>query len=324
MIGHAGMFVLGAILLLLGTDSLAKGIASACARGAVAGHVHELASTVLNAVLPAAIIVATAAFLGQRELALGSIIGGATAQLGLVLGLAALVAPLVVRLKVFVWLNPALLIAVALLGVLAIDLTFDALDGAILLLAFLVVVFVFIRATRSERIAARAMFEASPGVVATGMIVLRIVVGAALACYAGWSLVQASIGLAAGLRWNPLLFGLVALGGVAALAGAPAAFAFARRGHGDFAVGQALLGPLANILLLLGLLAIGTPLALAPSLLWFDIPALFALALAVYPMMRSDGELSRREGVVLLLAYLLLIVLQGWMAAFRAGTWQLY
>ena len=315
MIGEFGMFALGALLLLLGTDSLAKGMAAACARGAVAGHVFSLATTVLNALLPAAIVAATAAFLDHRELALGSLLGGAIAQLGLVLALAALTAPLVVRLKVFVWLNPALLLAVLLLGVLSIDRALGALDGSLLLVAFLVVVIVFLRATRSERIAARAMFESSAR-ASTAMIVLRIVLGAALACYASWCLVQAGSVIGAGIGWSPLVFGLVVLGAVTALAGAPAAIAAARRGHGDFAVGQALLGPLCSLLLLLGVLAIWRPLALAPSLLRFELPALFAFALAVYPMMRSDGELSRREGGALLLAWVLLTVLQLWISAF--------
>ncbi len=315
MIGDIGMFALGALLLLLGTDSLAKGMAAACARGAVAGHVYSLATTVLNALLPAAIVAATAAYLDHRDLALGSLLGGAIAHLGLVLALAAFAAPLVERLKVFVWLNPALLIAVLLLVVLALDRTLGALDGSLLVVAFLVVGIVFLRATRSERIAARAMFDASAR-ASTAMIVLRIVLGAALSCYAGWCLVQAGIAIGAGIGWSPLVFGLVVLGAVTALAGAPAAVAAARRGHGDFAVGQALVGPLCNILLLLGVLAIWRPLELAPSLLRLELPALFAFALAVYPMMRSDGELSRREGSVLLLAWVLLTLLQLWLSAF--------
>jgi cation:H+ antiporter len=48
----------------------------------------------------------------------------------------------------------------------------------------------------------------------------------------------------------------------------------------------------------------------AASLMHFELPALFALALAVYPMMRSDGELSRREGMVLLVSYVLVVVVE--------------
>ena len=82
----------------------------------------------------------------------------------------------------------------------------------------------------------------------------------------------------------------------------------ANRGHGNIVVGSAVSSSVVNILLVLGLLAIWHPLPMAHSLVWVEIPALIAFALAFYPMIRGDAQVSRREGLVLLVAF------AGWMA----------
>ncbi len=311
--GEFGMFVLGAVLMLLGTDSLAKGVAAALARRQSGGYAFGVWAAALNALLPAALVAGIAAWLGARDLAVGAVVGGAIAQLGLVLGLAALVAALHVRIRAFAWIAPMLVAAVILLGVLAFDGRLSAVDGGLLVAAFVAAAIVIARAAGREREAARALFDGSARTLAPGLVVVRIVLGAALAGYGAWLLARAGIGIAGAAHWNTLIVGLIALGAVSALASAPAALAAARRGHGDFAVAQALLGAMCNILLVLGVLALCHTLELPPSLLRFELLALFALALAVYPMMRSDGELSRREGLALIVTWFLFIVVEWWL-----------
>ncbi|MEO8010448.1 MAG: sodium:calcium antiporter, partial [Dokdonella sp.] len=135
-----------------------------------------------------------------------------------------------------------------------------------------------------------------------------------MAAYGAWSLVLGSIGIATATMINPLIVGLVGLGTVTALASLPAAISASRRGRGEFALGQALLGALCNLLLLLGVLAITRSPAIEPSLSRFELPALFALALAIYPMMRNDGQLSSREGTVLVMASIAFMAAELWLS----------
>lgn len=305
-----GWFLLGTLVLLLGTDSLAKGLAAAFAHRAAHGHAFALGASALNAIVPAAAVLVAAIVADARPLALGSLVGGAIGQLGLVLGVAALVAPLRVRLKAFAHINPALVLAVVLLGVLAFDGVLSAIDAILLGLATLIVIGVLIRDVRGERVAARELFAGEGPVVGAGLLGVRIVVGIALAALGAWLLVRAAIGLASAMEWSTLIVGLLVVGPVAALAGLPGALASARRGHGDFAVGQVLLGALANVLPLPALLVLCGSLATGAALWKVEIPALLALALAVYPMMRSDGELTRREGGVLLAVFAAYLVVE--------------
>jgi cation:H+ antiporter len=87
----------------------------------------------------------------------------------------------------------------------------------------------------------------------------------------------------------------------------------ARRGQGDFAIGHAFGAVLGSVLLAAGILALWQPVGVARSLQHIEIPALVALAVAIYPMMRSDGELSRREGMILVAAYALFLIGEAWM-----------
>jgi cation:H+ antiporter len=137
--------------------------------------------------------------------------------------------------------------------------------------------------------------------------------GALLLGLGSWRLVMGGSALASHLAWNPLIVGMLVLGLALALAGLPNALASARRGHGEFALGQALYASMASLLFLLGAVLLWQPMASVPSLMRFELPALFALAAATYPMMRSDGALSGREGGILLAAWLLFVAAELWL-----------
>ena len=112
-----------------------------------------------------------------------------------------------------------------------------------------------------------------------------------------------------------MVIGLTVLGATTALASVPPTLIAAKRGQGDFAIGHAF-GAVIGSLLLLGrrARAVRRRSAAPRSLQHIEIPWLIALGVAIYPMMRSDGELSRREGAILLIAYALFLIGEAWMA----------
>lgn len=310
MWADSATIVLGTVLLLFGTDSLVNGVSGLLARRVGETYLFSMVSAITAALAPLLAVVVAALFLKQADMALGGVIGAAIAQIGLLLGLAALLAPLVVRLKVIVLINPALIAAVVLVWVLGLDHTYSALDGGILLLAFVIIAALVLRGISRERSAARLLFDAPPPTFGAMLLLLRLLVGSILLGLGAWRLMAGSAGLASTLNLNPLIIGLLVAGPACAFAGAPTALLAARRGRGDFALGQALFGALSAILLLLGGMALSHPLAVPASLSRLELPILFALALAVYPMMRSDGELSSREGGLLLLAWLAFVAIE--------------
>ena len=77
----------------------------------------------------------------------------------------------------------------------------------------------------------------------------------------------------------------------------------ARRGHGEGALGNALGSNICNLLLVLGVFALSTPLRLAPEILRFDIWVMAGTTVLVIPIMLSGWRISRREGALFLALY---------------------
>src|SRR5690606_3665812 len=124
--------LLGTLLLVFGTDSLANGTAGFVARRGAQIHPAALTGAIVGALAPAIALCVAALLQGQPDLALGSLVGGAIAQIGVLLGLAALLAPLLARLKMLTWLNPTLPVAIGLAWALGLDHGYSRLDGGIL------------------------------------------------------------------------------------------------------------------------------------------------------------------------------------------------
>jgi len=323
MLAQVGSFVLGAVLLLLGTDSFVRGVSGLALRSGFSGYVVGLASTAFGALLPALAVTLAAGYARQPELALGNLVGGSIAQIGLVLGICAIAAPLRARLKLFAVANPALVASAVLFWLLTLDARVGAMDvgfpfrihdGVILILAYMVVAWLVGRAARSEPAEMRNEIAAATG---TAMLVwrdtARLVIGLVILPFAAVWLVDGSMAIANGCKVSPLVVGLTALGGANALASVPPTLIAAKRGQGDFAIGHAFAAVIGSVLLLAGGLSLWQTVGAARSLQHIEIPALVVLGVAIYPMMKSDGELSRREGAILLAAYALFLVGEAWL-----------
>jgi cation:H+ antiporter len=218
------------------------------------------------------------------------------------------------RLKLFAWANPALIVSVVLFWVLSLDARFGFADGVILIVAYVVVVALVVRAARGENADVRNELASATG---TTMLVwrdaARVVVGVVILPFAAVWLVDGAMAFSTNGALSPLVIGLTLLGAVTALASVPPTLIAAKRGQGDFAIGHAFGAVIGSVLLLAGGLALWQTVGAARSLQHIEIPALIVLAVAIYPMMKSDGELSRREGVILVAAYVLFLIGEIWL-----------
>ena len=304
MAGAALWFVAGLVLLALGGDSIVKGASGLAQRFGASPFIAGLLLVAFGTSLPELAVNARAVWVGSQSLALGNAVGSNIANIGLTLGAAALAAPLVLRSRavgpLLVWLlaMTAVTIGFGLDGVLSRS------EGLLLLAGFVVMlVFLLLRGKRepAELQADIARFaETKPGL---GLNLSRVAI-AIVAMYFGakW-LVQSAPVVGLGLGMGPLVTGLLPVAIGTALPEMAAAVVAARRGQGDMVAGHVLGSSLFNLLVVLGGMAAFRPLPLPASFVQFELPAAFAFALVLFPMMRSQLEVSRREGAVLLLAF---------------------
>ena len=144
------------------------------------------------------------------------------------------------------------------------------------------------RAARFDRVAVHILF------VAGGLALL--VVGSRF-------FVSSAVALARTAGMSDLVIGLTIVSAGTSLPELVTSLVAARRRHPDIAVGNIVGSIIFNVLGILGIAAVIRPQFLAPGVLAIDVPVMILAALALVPVIRSQGVISRREGLALLACY---------------------
>lgn len=299
-----GLFALGLVLLALGGDSIVKGAAGLAQRFHLPPFVTGLLLVAFGTSLPELAVNARAVWTGSQALALGNAVGSNVVNFGLTLGAAALAAPLLVRWRTLAPMLLCLMVATVAVIVLGFDGALTRIEGWGLLLGFVAVLAYALARTRreapelQEEIAAFARTRTD-----LWLNLLRFVIAIALLYFGARWVVQGAPIIGVALGMEPLLTGLIVVAIGTALPEMVAAIAAARRGQGDMVAGHVIGSSLFNLLVVLGGLAAFRPLPIPASFVQFELPAALALALVMYPMLRGDLRISRKEGGLLLLAF---------------------
>ncbi|MCL1634676.1 sodium:calcium antiporter [Luteimonas sp. SX5] len=316
MLEALAFFVIGLILLGLGGDSIVKGASGLAQRIGASPFVAGLLLVAFGTSLPELAVNARAVWTGSQALALGNAVGSNVVNFGLTLGAAALAAPLVVRWRA---LAPLLLCFIA--GSIAtiafgLDGVLSRAEGAVLVVAFVAVLAFALVRTRRE---APEVQDAIAAFVRTSgdlwLNLLRLAIAAALLYFGARLVVQHAPPLGLALGMEPMLTGLLVVAVGTALPEIAAAVAAARRGHGEMVVGHVIGSSLFNLLLIVGGMATFTgELPLPASFVRFELPAALAFGIALYPMLKGDLRVSKKEGGILLVAFVAWLLFELWLS----------
>ena len=311
MITALGMFALGLVLLALGGDSIVKGASGLGRHLRLSPFATGLLLVAFGTSLPELAVNARAAWTGSQALALGNAVGSNIVNFGLTLGLAALVAPLVIRWRA---LAPMLLWFL-LTCLLVVGLGWDGVltwsDGLVLLLAFVVaVVFAFVRGRQEspEVHAELEAYQSTRGGLAQNL--LRVGIAIVVLYYGAKFVIDTAPLLGSAMGMSPLLVGLIPVAIGTALPEIAAAIVAARRGQGDVVAGHVIGSSLFNLTVVVGGMATFRAVPLPASFLWFEVPAAFVLGLMLFPMLKGDMRISKREGGVLVAAFVAWLVFE--------------
>lgn len=242
---------------------------------------------------------------GVPELSLGNVLGSNIANIGLILGLSALIRPLVGRGHFLKREIPSL-IAVALIPFLVLaDGEIGRLEGVVLVLLLLVYLAFLLHNGEPPEVIREyaAQFQQPPwprwrgGVgVLVGLVVL--VAGAHL-------LVEGAVDIARALGISERVIGLTLVAFGTSLPELASSLVAARRREGDIVLGNIVGSNIFNVLCVLGLTAAVRPVAVARSSIGLDLWVGLALSAALVPLLLVGRRmrLARAEGAVLMLAY---------------------
>ncbi len=311
------LFLAGLVALVVGADLLVRGASKLALSFSISPLVVGLTIVAFGTSAPEVAVSVGAVLNGQTDIAMGNVVGSNIFNVLFILGVSALITPLVVNVQLIRQEVPIMIGASLLLLALGLDGRLDLWDGALLLSLLLAYTVFLVLQSRRETQAARDEYAqenkpANPGAWDSRLPaqLALIAVGLLLLVYGSEWLVTAAVSFAKAMGVSDLVIGLTVVAAGTSMPEVATSITAAIKGERDIAVGNVVGSNTFNILGCLGvsgLVAGGMPagdaLQVAPALLSFDIWVMLAVALACLPVFMSGHQIARWEGGVFLLYY---------------------
>jgi cation:H+ antiporter len=304
----AVLFILGGAALVAGAELLVRGASRLAVVAGLSPLVIGLTVVAFGTSAPEMAVTVGSAFAGEGEVALGNVVGSNIFNVLFILGVSALVAPLVVAQKL-VRFDVPLLIGLSVAALLfGLDGGYGRIDGAVLFAGIIAYTVFLVRQSRRENAGVRAEYDEAFGggartrTTSVPIDVAFIVVGLALLVLGSRWFVDAAVQTATGLGVSELVIGLTIVAAGTSLPELATSVLAAIRGERDIAVGNVVGSSVFNILAVLGLGGLAAPerLPVPDGALTFDLPIMIAVAIACLPVFLTGYTIARWEGVVFL------------------------
>lgn len=311
----AGLIV-GLVALVWSADRFVIGASATARILGVSPLVIGILVVGIGTSAPEMLVSAIAALQGQTGLSVGNALGSNITNIGLILGITALVAPLEVRSKILFREIP-LLILVMLAGYLLLrDGELDRVDGSMLLAGFAAVILRQLwEAKHGKDDALVAEFEASlEKEMSLTAALLWLLVGFIVLLLSARLMVWAAVDIAVALGISDLVIGLTIVAIGTSLPELAASVAAVRKNEHDIALGNVLGSNLFNLLGVMALPGVIAPGAVDVAVLNRDYPVMIGLSILLFMVaysFRGSRRIERWEGgllVVIYAAYLGLLV----------------
>jgi cation:H+ antiporter len=300
-------FLGGIVLLVVGADLLVRGASRLSLSIGLSPLIVGLTVVSFGTSAPELAVSLKAAFAGTTEMAFGNVVGSNICNVLLILGLAALAAPLEIAPAVLRRDLPALLALSLLTALLASDGRLGAVDGLLLLAGGLAHAVLSIRQERRGPETAAAEAPAAPRRHGRLLDALSILAGLALLVVGADLLVGAAVRFARAAGVSDLVVGLTVVAVGTSLPEIAASVLASLRGARDIAVGNVVGSNILNLAIVLALTALVAPggVVVPSDALRFDTPVMLAAAFLCVPVFLRDRRVSRGEGLLFVLLYAL-------------------
>ncbi|OGQ50812.1 MAG: calcium/sodium antiporter [Deltaproteobacteria bacterium RIFCSPLOWO2_02_FULL_53_8] len=263
---------------------------------------------------PEMMVSAIAAFQGNPGIALGNAYGSNTFNIAFILGVTALISPVVVHSQA---LRKELPILTAVTGLAAFQLwdgELTRLDALVLIGVFTALMVWTVRQglrRRADAFSDELESELKAHPISLGRAVFWIVFGLALLIISSRGMVWGAVKVARNLGISDLIIGLTIVAAGTSLPELASSIAAARKGEHDIAVGNIIGSNLFNTLLVVGIAGIISPLTVGPEVVSRDIPIMSILTVSLFISgygFKGHGRISRFGGGLLLASYIAYIV----------------
>ena len=313
------MFLAGLAMLVGGAECLVRGASRLALSLGISPLVVGLTVVAFGTSAPEMAVSIGASLEGRTDMAIGNVVGSNIFNVLFILGVSALIAPLIVNIQIIRQEVPIMIGASLLMLLLGIDGRISLIDAGMLFALLLAYTGFLVvqsrRATQDARdeydhgLQGKSTWDAhwvvQAGLIAAGLVLL--VLGS------NW-LVEAATQFARALGVSDLVIALTIVAGGTSMPELATSVMAALRKERDIAVGNVIGSCTFNLLGCVGLAGLAAPggLVMAPSLLAFDIWVMLAVALACLPIFLTGRKIARWEGAIFLgyyVAYAVYLIL---------------
>jgi cation:H+ antiporter len=318
MLMQVVMFVLGLLALIVGAEAMVRGASRLAVSWGISPLVVGLTVVAFGTSAPEMAVSVGAALSGSSDLAIGNVVGSNIANILLILGISALVAPLLVDEQIIRQEIPIMIGASLVVVAMALDGHIGRIEAG--LLFALVVAYTVFLVVQSRRASQATEDEFSSEIPTSqwdrhwGVQAALVIGGLALLVLGADWLVGAAVSFARVMGVSDLVIGLTVVAVGTSMPEIATSLIAALRGQRDIAVGNVVGSNLFNLLAVLGAagLVSTSGLSVPDAARNFDLWVMLAVAFACLPILLTGREIARWEGGVFLgyyAAYLLYLVL---------------
>jgi cation:H+ antiporter len=318
------LFIAGITGVYFGAEWLVKGSSKLSRDLGIKPIVIGLTVVAFGTSSPELAVSLTASIKGSNDIAIGNIIGSNIANIGLILGISAIVLPLQVE-KIIMKRELPLMIAIsAALYIMAIDKKIGLIDGMILFTGIIIFVSYQVYNTiSSKRKSGNSTDNADGKTCITESTdkqspagrkyllynILYILIGLTCLLIGSHILVKSAIFIAGRLGVSEMLIGLTVVAFGTSVPEMATSVVSILRKEADICVGNVIGSNIFNILMVIGSVALAKPLNVARETLFFEFPVMLLFSVALIPMIRGSLRVNRLEGCLLTAGYFVFIFL---------------
>jgi len=301
------LLVVGLVLLVIGADLLVKGAARLAGSFGIPALVIGLTVVAFGTSAPELAVSVKAAYAGQAELAIANVVGSNIFNVLFILGIAAMISPLIISRQLIRQDVPIMVLVSLAALLMTLDGQISRLEAAVLFVGLLGYTWFLFRQGKAKGAdTADAEVEAMLKSTTPAWQNILLVVGGLILLVLGarW-LVESAIEIARAWGVNEAVIGLTIVAAGTSLPEVVTSIVATIRGERDIAVGNVVGSNIFNILCVLGLSGLVSPLPLlaGDQMAQIDIPVMLGVALLCVPLFFIGSVLNRIEGLLFLLLY---------------------
>ena len=304
------LFIIGLGALYLGADILIRGASRLARDLGVNALVIGLTVVAMGTSMPEFLVGMVASARDSGDIAIGNVIGSNVANIALILGVAAVIRPIRVQMRLLVREVPIMIFATLAFFAFALDGMLSRWDGMAMAVGFIAYTLYLLDGARRESPAIEVEYQrfVPAGGNVMGHILLTIV-GLATLLGGAQLVVSGAASTARFLGISELAIGLTVVALGTSLPELATAVAASIQDEGDILVGNVVGSNVFNLLAVLGPASIMRPIPIADSVIRVEAPVMLAVSVIVLPFVWTTLRLTRWEGIILLAAYAAFVVL---------------